>query len=112
MAAPFDPLTATVRGAAVPVVSAGEAEWTYWVSGLSATGTAVYRPTGFTTVLLATGAPNDFPTSPGPDPDSLLVVRVQPETSGDVYHLSLRGSFEPKPLVVTPARASAPRTTT
>ena len=46
---------------------------------------------------------NDFPTSPGPDPDSVLVVRVRPETSGDVFLLSISGAFEPKPLVVTPA---------
>ncbi len=46
---------------------------------------------------------NDFPSSPGPDPDSVIVVRVRPETSGDVFLLSISGAFEPKPLIVTPA---------
>jgi Tol biopolymer transport system component len=46
---------------------------------------------------------NDFPTSAGPDPDSVLVVRIRPETSGDVFLISISGAFEPKPLVVTPA---------
>ena len=35
--------------------------------------------------------------------DHVLVVRVRPDTSGDVYLLSISGAFEPKPLVVTPA---------
>jgi len=46
---------------------------------------------------------NDFPSSPGPDPDSVIVVRIRPETSGDVFLLSISGTFEPKPLIVTPA---------
>jgi Tol biopolymer transport system component len=45
---------------------------------------------------------NDFPSSPGPDPGSILALRVQPETSGDVFLMSIRGVFEPKPLIVTP----------
>jgi eukaryotic-like serine/threonine-protein kinase len=49
------------------------------------------------------GTVNDFPSSPGPDPDSVLVVRIRPETSGDVFLVSLSGAFEPKPLVQTPA---------
>ena len=46
---------------------------------------------------------NDFPTSPGPDPDSIIIVRLQSETSADVFLMSISGAFEPKPLIVTPA---------
>jgi Tol biopolymer transport system component len=46
---------------------------------------------------------NDFPSAPGPDPDSVLVTSLQPETSFDVYLLSLSGAFEPRPLVSTRA---------
>jgi len=46
---------------------------------------------------------NDVPCSPGPDPDSVIVVRIRPETSGDVFLVSISGAFEPKPLIVTPA---------
>ena len=46
---------------------------------------------------------NDFPSSPGPDPDSFIVVRIRPETSGDIFLMSISGAFEPKPLIVTPA---------
>lgn len=46
----------------------------------------------------------DFPTAPGPDADSVLLVRVHPETtSGDIVLASLSGSFEPRPLVATRA---------
>jgi dipeptidyl aminopeptidase/acylaminoacyl peptidase len=46
---------------------------------------------------------NDFPTSPGPDPDSIVAVRIQPETSGDVFLMSISGAFAPKPLIATRA---------
>ena len=46
---------------------------------------------------------NDFPTSPGPDADSIIVVRLRPATSADVFMMSMSGAFEPKPLIVTPA---------
>jgi len=46
---------------------------------------------------------NDFPSSPGPDPDSIVIVRLQRETSADVFLMSLSGAFEPKPLIVSPA---------
>jgi Tol biopolymer transport system component len=46
---------------------------------------------------------NDYPSSPGPDPDSVLAVRIRPETSGDVFLMSISGAFSPKPLIVTPA---------
>jgi Tol biopolymer transport system component len=46
---------------------------------------------------------SDLPSSPGPDPDSVIALRLSPETSGDVFLMSLSGAFEPKPLIVTPA---------
>jgi serine/threonine-protein kinase len=46
---------------------------------------------------------SDFPSAPGPDPDSVLVTRLQPETSFDVFLLSLSSAFEPRPLVSTRA---------
>jgi Tol biopolymer transport system component len=46
---------------------------------------------------------NDIPSSPGPDPDSVITLRLSPETSGDVFLMSLSGAFEPKPLIVTSA---------
>jgi Tol biopolymer transport system component len=45
------------------------------------------------------GLTNDFPSGPGPDPDSVLVTRLQPETSSDVFLLSLSGAFAPRPLL-------------
>jgi hypothetical protein len=41
------------------------------------------------------GTVNDFPTSAGPDADSILVCRIQPETSGDVFLMSISGKFSP-----------------
>ncbi len=55
------------------------------------------------------GTINDYPTSPGPDSDSILAVRIQPETSGDIFLLSIRGKFQPKPLLVTPAYEGGPQ---
>ena len=49
------------------------------------------------------GTVSDFPSSPGPDPDSIVTLRIRPETSGDVFLMSISGAFEPKPLIVTPA---------
>ncbi len=46
---------------------------------------------------------NDLPSSPGPDPDSMIFVRLQPDTSADVFLMSISGAFAPKPLIVTPA---------
>jgi Tol biopolymer transport system component len=54
------------------------------------------------------GLVNDFPTSPGPDPDSILDVRVQPKTAGDIFLMSIRGRFSPKPLVVSSAYEGGP----
>jgi hypothetical protein len=52
---------------------------------------------------------NDYPSSPGPDPDSVLTVHISPETSGDVFLMSMSGAFEPKPLIVTPAYDGGPQ---
>ena len=49
------------------------------------------------------GILNDFPSAPGPDADSILAVRIQPETSGDIVLLSISGQFQPKQLIATPA---------
>ena len=49
------------------------------------------------------GVIGDFPSAPGPDADSIIDVRVQPKTSGDLFLLSISGKFQPKPLLVTPA---------
>ena len=54
-------------------------------------------------IPLPAATANDFPSSAGPEPDSVLVVRVRPESSGDVYLMSISGKFEPKPLIVTPS---------
>jgi hypothetical protein len=49
------------------------------------------------------GKVNDYPSGPGPDPDSLLAVRITAETSGDVVLISRTGAFEPKAVFSTPA---------
>jgi hypothetical protein len=54
------------------------------------------------------GTFNDFPSSAGPNVDSILVVRIHPETSGDIFLMSINGIFEPRPLVVTPAYEGGP----
>jgi Tol biopolymer transport system component len=41
----------------------------------------------------------DFPSSISPDGDTLAFVRQTAEGSGDVYVLSLRGAFQPRPVV-------------
>jgi serine/threonine-protein kinase len=54
------------------------------------------------------GQINDYPSSRGPDPDTILVGRIQPETSGDIFLMSISGKFQPKPLLVTPAYEGGP----
>jgi serine/threonine-protein kinase len=200
LAAAVDPMTAALRGAAVPVMPSGAVESSGWgnlVLGLSASGTLLYMPAGFNdkrvvsvsrdgaalaldlpggsytnprvspdgrrllvenggnviealdlargtrarltsaafgtimstwtvdgnrvvfrrfnspswaradgsgdAAFLPAASVNDWPTSPGPDPDSVIVVRIRPETGGDVFLISISGAFEPKPLIVTPA---------
>jgi len=46
---------------------------------------------------------SDFPTGAGPDRDSMIIIRVQPETGGDIFLVSIDGKFEPRPLVATSA---------
>jgi len=58
---------------------------------------------------IPSGVINDYPTSPGPDPDSILAVRINPKTSGDIYLLSLSGRFPPKVLIEGPAYEGAPQ---
>jgi Tol biopolymer transport system component len=55
------------------------------------------------------GLINDYPSSPGPDPDTILDVRIQPETSGDIFLMSISGKFQPKPLLATPAYEGGPQ---
>lgn len=55
------------------------------------------------------GVINDYPSSPGPDSDSIVEVRIQPETSGDIFLVSISGKFQPKPLLVTPAYEGGPQ---
>jgi Tol biopolymer transport system component len=52
---------------------------------------------------------NDFPSSPGADPDSILVTRIGAETAGDVFLMSLSGKFEPRALVATKAYEGGPQ---
>jgi serine/threonine protein kinase len=51
---------------------------------------------------------NDFPAAAGPDPDSILVTRIAPDTAGDVFLMSLSGKFEPRALVATKAYEGGP----
>jgi serine/threonine protein kinase/Tol biopolymer transport system component len=52
---------------------------------------------------------NDFPSAPGPDPDSFLLVRIQPDTAGDVFLMSISGAFEPRPLIESTAYDGGPQ---
>jgi Tol biopolymer transport system component len=52
---------------------------------------------------------NDYPTAPGPDPDSVLTVRIQAGTGGDLMLVSISGSFPPKTLLATPAYEGGPQ---
>jgi eukaryotic-like serine/threonine-protein kinase len=45
----------------------------------------------------------DVPAGPGPDADSILVLRATRETSVDLYLVSISGAFPPRPLVATRA---------
>jgi eukaryotic-like serine/threonine-protein kinase len=55
------------------------------------------------------GVTNDFPAAPGPDADSVLVVRAGPERAGDVFLLSMSGAFAPRPLIATRAYEGGPQ---
>jgi serine/threonine protein kinase len=52
---------------------------------------------------------NDFPSGPGPDSDSIIDVRIEPETSGDIFLLSMSGKFPVKKLIGTPAYEGGPQ---
>ena len=98
------------RGTSARLTAAGIMNFPTW----SADGTrVVFRRFGAPFWASADGAGragpmpntaiNDYPSSPGPDPDSIIAVRIRPETSGDVFLISISGAFPPKPLIVTPA---------
>ena len=59
--------------------------------------------------LLPHAIANDFPSAAGPDADSALVVRVQPDTGGDIYLMSITGRFEPRSLIATRAYEGGPQ---
>ncbi len=52
---------------------------------------------------------NDYPTSPGADPDSVLSVRIQAQTGGDLMLISISGRFSSKVLLSTPAYEGGPQ---
>jgi Tol biopolymer transport system component len=52
--------------------------------------------------------PNTSPGSAGPDADTIIAVRLLPETGGDLYLVSLSGAFAARPLVATPAYEGSP----
>jgi serine/threonine-protein kinase len=51
---------------------------------------------------------NDYPSAPGPDPDSLLAGRIRPESAGDIVLFSITGAFAVRSLVATPAYEGGP----
>jgi hypothetical protein len=51
---------------------------------------------------------NDYPGSPGLDPDSMLTVRIRPETAGDILLTSINGAFPERALLATPAYEGGP----
>jgi serine/threonine-protein kinase len=51
---------------------------------------------------------NDYAAGPGPDPDSILIVKIRPETAGDVFAYSLTGAFPPREPIATPAYEGGP----
>jgi serine/threonine-protein kinase len=52
--------------------------------------------------LVPDTAPSDYPSAPGPDPDSFLFVRIAGQTGGDIYLGSISGAYPPKALIQTP----------
>jgi len=61
------------------------------------------------TGAIPSGSVNDYPASQGPEPDTVIVVRIQPNTSGDIFLMSISGKFPPKPLLVAPAYEGGPQ---
>jgi serine/threonine-protein kinase len=58
---------------------------------------------------VAGATPQDFPGSVSPDGRTLAVVRISPETLGDIYLLSLDGTPQPHALVNTAAYEGGPQ---
>ncbi|HSC26170.1 MAG TPA: protein kinase, partial [Vicinamibacterales bacterium] len=59
--------------------------------------------------VLPHGGASDYPSAAGPDADSVLVVRAQPDTAGDIFLMSLTGTFEPRALIDTRAYEGGPQ---
>jgi eukaryotic-like serine/threonine-protein kinase len=55
------------------------------------------------------GSINDYPASPGPDPDTVLTVRIAPETAGDILLVSISGAAPERILLASPAYEGAPQ---
>jgi serine/threonine-protein kinase len=53
--------------------------------------------------LLPDTSVNDFPNAVTPDGAAVYVTRQTPDRSGDIYLVSLRKEFSPRPVVSTPA---------
>jgi Tol biopolymer transport system component len=51
---------------------------------------------------------NNYPTAPGPDPDSVFMVRIVEGGSGDISLVSTSGAFPPKSIVATPGYDGGP----
>jgi serine/threonine-protein kinase len=64
---------------------------------------------GHPQVIPGTIASADLPASVAPDRDTLAFVRQNPDTSGDIYMLSLRGASKPQPVVNTTAYEGGPQ---
>ncbi|MEZ5320384.1 MAG: protein kinase [Vicinamibacterales bacterium] len=58
--------------------------------------------TGGTTPIAGTQF-NDYPASVSPDGRTLAVVRISPDTAGDVYLIPTDGTGPPRPFIATPA---------
>ena len=55
------------------------------------------------------GTINDYPSSAGPDPDTVLTVRITPETAGDVVLVSIAGAEPERILLASPGYEGAPQ---
>ena len=52
---------------------------------------------------------NDYPAAPGPEPDTMLTVRIAPETAGDILVTSITGASPERVILATPAYEGAPQ---
>jgi Tol biopolymer transport system component len=62
---------------------------------------------GGSPIKYATAA--DYVSAEGPNPDEMLMVRITPDTSGDIYLFSLSGAHPPKPLITTRGYQGGPK---